>query len=309
MAPQAHFLSLLLAFAFANNALAFRRPLPIVPNDELAPPSIGMMKSLPFNYTAGVPQMGNSTFQQLIDHKNPSLGTFSQFYFYSDQYYAGPGSPVILFTPGEANVTGYTNYLTNKRLTGLFAEAIGAAIIVLEHRYWGRSSPFTELTTENLQYLTLDNAIADLTNFARNADLPFDRWHTSAAPRAPWLLSGGSYSGALTAWTAALAPGTFYAYTASSAVVETIYDFWQYFEPVKAGLTKNCTADLEAVVDYIDNILVNGTAAAQTELKGMFGLAGLEHNDDFAMAIESGPWYVLSCLDLPLLLYNIANAN
>jgi len=38
-------------------------------------------------------------------------------------------------------------------------------VIVLEHRYWGMSSPFTELTTENMQYLTLENSIADLTNF------------------------------------------------------------------------------------------------------------------------------------------------
>lgn len=41
-----------------------------------------------------VPTMGNATFQQLIDHEQPWLGTFSQFYFYSYEHYAGPGSPV-----------------------------------------------------------------------------------------------------------------------------------------------------------------------------------------------------------------------
>ena len=45
-----------------------------------------------------VPKMGNSTFEQYIDHDQPSHGTFSQFYYYSDQYWAGPGSPVVLFT-------------------------------------------------------------------------------------------------------------------------------------------------------------------------------------------------------------------
>jgi hypothetical protein len=50
--------------------------------------------------------LGNSTFTQLIDHKNPSLGTFEQFYYYSSQYWGGPGYPILLFTPGEANVTG-----------------------------------------------------------------------------------------------------------------------------------------------------------------------------------------------------------
>jgi hypothetical protein len=37
----------------------------------------------------------NATFEQLIDHNNPSLGTFSQFYYYSTEFYKGPGSPVV----------------------------------------------------------------------------------------------------------------------------------------------------------------------------------------------------------------------
>ena len=77
----------------------------------------------------------NATFEQLIDHDNPSLGTFSQFYYYSTEFYKGPGSPVVsstkigwpiavpkmgaivkilisplqvFFTPGEIAVLGYT---------------------------------------------------------------------------------------------------------------------------------------------------------------------------------------------------------
>jgi len=45
---------------------------------------------------SALPVVGNSTFEQFIDHEQPWLGSFSQFYFYSDQYYAGPGSPVSL---------------------------------------------------------------------------------------------------------------------------------------------------------------------------------------------------------------------
>ena len=37
----------------------------------------------------------NATFEQLIDHENPSRGTFSQFYYYSTEFYKGPGSPVV----------------------------------------------------------------------------------------------------------------------------------------------------------------------------------------------------------------------
>ena len=89
-----------------------------------------------------VPSMGNATFSQLIDHADPSLGTFEQFYMYDTTFYRGPGAPIVLFTPGEVNATGYTSYLTTNRTTGVVAERIGAATIVLEHRYWGTSTPF-----------------------------------------------------------------------------------------------------------------------------------------------------------------------
>jgi hypothetical protein len=45
------------------------------------------------------------------------------------------------------------------RTTGVLASEIGAALIVLEHRYWVMSSPYDNLTTVNMQYLNLENAI------------------------------------------------------------------------------------------------------------------------------------------------------
>jgi len=58
-------------------------------------------------------------------------------------------------------------------------------------RYWGNSSPYSKLTTQNMQYLTLNNSIADLVNFARNVQLPFDKTGSSVATKAvsvAWLL-------------------------------------------------------------------------------------------------------------------------
>lgn len=168
---------------------------------------------------------GTGVFQQLIDHTNPDLGTFDQSFWWSSEFYAGAGSPVVFFTPGEVEAAGYTGYLTNRTITGLFAQAIGGAAILMEHRYWGDSSPFTDLTTENMTYLTLAQSIADTTYFAKNVQLPFDLNGTSSATNAPWVFSGGSYSGALSGWVEAVDPGTFWAYHASSAVVEAIDNF------------------------------------------------------------------------------------
>jgi hypothetical protein len=175
--------------------------------------------------TSSSATMGNGTFQQLLDHSDPSKGTFSQAFWWSTEYWHGPGSPVIFFTPGEVAAAGYTGYLTNRTITGVMAQELGAAAVIMEHRYWGSSSPFDSLTTENMKYLTLDNSIHDTTYFAKNVKFPFATNGSSNADSVPWVFSGGSYSGALAAWVESVDPGTFWAYHASSAVVETIYDF------------------------------------------------------------------------------------
>ena len=233
---------------------------------------------------------GQGEFQQLIDHAHPELGTFPQRFWWSDEFYAGPGSPVIFFTPGESAADQYTGYLTNRTITGLFAQAVDGAVVMLEHRYWGTSSPYDRLTTKNLQYLTLENSILDTTNFANNAPLPFDRNGTSAASKAPWVFSGGSYSGALSAWTHARAPGTFWAHHASSAVVEAVGDFWHYFHPIQQGMPQNCSADVSAVIEHVDSVLKTGSEEEKQALKERFGLGDVVHDDDFAGALENGPW-------------------
>ena len=233
---------------------------------------------------------GNATFSQLIDHNNPELGTFEQFYFYDTKHWMGPGSPVVLFTPGEINATGYDSYLTSQRTTGLVAKQVGAATIVLEHRYWGSSTPYTNLTTENMKYLTLENSIYDLTDFAKNVKLPFDSDRSSNADSVPWTVMGGSYSGALSAWTASVAPGTFWAYHASSAPVQAISNYWEYFVPVQEGMPKNCSKDVNLVINHMDNIIATGSEAEICALKTKFGLQDIEHNDDFMAALEWAPW-------------------
>jgi hypothetical protein len=96
--------------------------------------------------------------------------------------------------------------------TTRYAKAIGGAEILIEHRYWGGSLPFTDFTNaENLKYHTVDQAIQDLAYFARNVKLPFDSGNgMSNAPNSPWVLFGCSYSGSLTSWVAISAPGTFW---------------------------------------------------------------------------------------------------
>ena len=47
-------------------------------------------------------------------------------------------------------------------------------------------------------------------------------------------------------------------------------------------MPKNCSKDVSLVINHIDNVLTHGSAAKKLALKTMFGLEGVEHDDDFA---------------------------
>jgi hypothetical protein len=214
---------------------------------------------------------GWGTFDQLLDHSDPSLGTFRQRYWYGTEFWKGPGSPVIVVSAGEQSAEGFNlSYFSTKRLSGVFGEIFGGAVILLEHRYWGESSPFENLSVKNLQHLTLENSIHDFSYFANNLVLPFDSSGKSSPAKAPWILSGGSYAGALAAWSAVLDPGTYWAYHGSSAVVQAVGDFSTYFASIMEATPQNCSADLQAIISYVDDTLQHGSPREKGELKAKF---------------------------------------
>ncbi|KAH7305100.1 peptidase S28 [Rhexocercosporidium sp. MPI-PUGE-AT-0058] len=232
---------------------------------------------------APVNTTGSGFFTQLLDHDNPSKGTFQQKFWWNTEYWAGPGSPIFLFTPGGAAAKLYApgGWLTNGTTPGRYAQEMKGAVVMIELRYWGDSSPYHTLNPETLQYMTLHQTVKDLTNFANNVVLPFDPTGCSSnADKVPWVFSGCSYAGSVAAWTEKLAPGTFWAYYATSAPAEAIYDYWQYSVPAQQGMPKNCSKDINTVVEYMDNIFMYGEESEKLALKAQFGLESLDHYDD-----------------------------
>lgn len=231
-------------------------------------------------------------FDQLIDHKKPALGTFKQRYYHTWEFYE-PGGPIILSTPGETPITygsGYSQYLTNKTLHGAMAQSTNGSVILLEHRFFGLSNPRPDLSSESLKLLTIEQSIEDLVYFAENVVLPQPNGHRLKPTQAPWILVGGSYSAALFSWAMVDKPGVFFAGFASSAVVEAIHDFWQYQEPIREHMPKNCSADFQAVVAHVDSVLQGNNKAAIEKIKANFGFESLDHVEDVAGALRNHLW-------------------
>ncbi|KAJ3558317.1 hypothetical protein NM688_g1004 [Phlebia brevispora] len=271
-----------LASGAVRHAPLFRRPsVPVVtaPNTILTDVKGAALPPLNTTYI----------FDQLIDHNNPSLGTFQQRYWTTWEFYES-GGPIVLFTPGEANAEPYTGYLTNLTINGQIAQQEHAATIVLEHRFFGLSNPHPDLSVQSLQVLNIQQAIDDLEYFAQNVQLPMPGGDKVSINTTPWILVGGSYSGALTGWTMVNKPGLFKAAYASSAVVEAITDYWGYFEPIRQYMATNCSADVEAVIAHIDSVFTGSNQTQINQLKAMFGWQNLTHLDDAAGALRNNLW-------------------
>ncbi|KAJ6616277.1 peptidase S28 [Mycena sp. CBHHK59/15] len=260
-----------------------RKPsIPIVPIQQTGPVTSRNGTMLP-------PYNTTYTFQQLIDHNNPSLGTFTQRYWHTYEMYE-TGGPIVLFTPGEANAAPYFGYLTNATINGQIAQQENAAAIVLEHRFYGLSNPFPNLSVQSLKLHTIQQAIDDLEYFANNVVLPMPNGDKLKPDTTPWILVGGSYSGALTSWTMVNKPGLFAVGYASSAVVEAILDFWQYFEPERLFMPANCSADVEAVIAHIDQVFTGKDQKSIQSIKSSFGMGDVTHLDDVAGALRNNLW-------------------
>jgi pimeloyl-ACP methyl ester carboxylesterase len=137
------------------------------------------------------PALIAGTFEQPIDHSGKqNLGTFTQRYWIDSEYAAqGNAAPVIFHICGEGDAEeGY--FLNDAAIS--WAKTLGAHLVYLEHRYYGKSLPFADYSTEHLQYLTLDNVIEDLATFQKWV-IAQNGW------QGKWITVGGSYSATLSA--------------------------------------------------------------------------------------------------------------
>jgi len=87
----------------------------------------------------------------------------------------------------------------------------GARLLVLEHRFYGDSQPFDNWSLESYQYLSSEQAMADIAYFLASMNKGKEDRQT--------IVVGGSYPGALSAWFKAKYPQSAVASWAASAVV------------------------------------------------------------------------------------------
>jgi len=68
----------------------------------------------------------------------------------------------------------------------------------------------------------------------------------------------------------------------SSGVTKAIYEYWQYYEPIRTYGPPKCVKLTQKLVNVMDNIFAkhSNTTQPAEELKALFGLEGVEYVRD-----------------------------
>ncbi|CAH1989589.1 unnamed protein product [Acanthoscelides obtectus] len=132
-------------------------------------------------------------FTQYLDHFNPNDGrTWKQRYYVNDQYTSKRRDVAFLMIGGEGEAS--IEWMTKGAWIN-YAKKFNAICFQLEHRYYGKSHPTSDLSTKNLQYLTSQQALADLAFFIDEMNKKHE-----LSKNVKWIAFGGSYPGSLAAW-------------------------------------------------------------------------------------------------------------
>ncbi|KDO19213.1 hypothetical protein SPRG_15656 [Saprolegnia parasitica CBS 223.65] len=211
--------------------------------------------------------------KQILDHGHDNCGGnttayWKQRYHVNDEFYGGAGSPVFLYIHGE-NVAEPA-YITSKGMHVVkMAQTHKALLVALEHRFYGKSQPTSDMSDENLKYLSADNAIGDIATFQ---DFFVGNRNISAA--SPWVAFGGSYPGMLAAWTKLQLPKRFVGSVASSAPIDLVADFHQYADIVARGLKQyggdECLNTLREGLKQVHALVESKDAADAATFKKLF---------------------------------------
>lgn len=211
-------------------------------------------------------------FDQTLDHFSPfDHRQFKQRYYEFLDHFRPPDGPIFLKICGESSCNGIANdYIS------VLAKKFGAAVVSLEHRYYGKSVPFKSLETENLKYLSSKQALFDLAAFRQFYQESINTKLKSNVEN-PWFVFGVSYPGALSAWFRLKFPHLTCGSLASSAVVLAVYNFTEFDQQIGESAGAECKHALQEINQLVEQrIATNGKA-----LKALFGAGELKIDGDF----------------------------
>ena len=247
----------------------------------------GLPNDIDFNPEAKGFRQAN--FTNLIDHfTQGDQRTYQQRFWYSTEGFDKKHGPIFVYIWGEYECGVQEDRLFPYKIS---REHHGLYFFV-EHRYYGTSQPFNDLSTENLRYLTSRHALADLALFLTEVNNKLIS--EFGGHKRKVIVIGGSYPGALSAWFREKYPHIADASWASSAVVNAIEDFNMFDYQIYNSTRRTnlyWTGTIQNMTIVYDRVVSQGNREWVNQIKGYFNAT---HLDDRDFAFYFADMFVLS---------------
>ncbi|XP_068152959.1 thymus-specific serine protease-like [Drosophila tropicalis] len=222
-------------------------------------------------------------FTQFLDNFDASNNaTWQNRYMINEDYYV-EGSPIFVYLGGEwaIDASGISSGLWVD-----IAKQHNGSLLYTEHRFFGESIPIKPLSTKNLKYQSVDQALYDAYSIIESL-LQTDKYNGSKV-----VVSGCSYSASMATWMRQWFPDVVRGSWASSAPLVAKVDFAKYM--VVIGKAYNdlggeyCYNLIDNATTYYQNLFATGQGEkAKTELNLC---------EDFDVDSESDQWQIFSTI-------------
>lgn len=203
--------------------LLFGRQYAWMFNGRPAGGKVGFPKLSPTDH---LPEELYFEFQKVNHFDGSDFRTWKHRYFMNNEFHKQDG-PLFIMLGGESEANPV--WLQDGAWIQ-YAREHWAMLVMLEHRYYGKSQPVSDLSSPKLQYLSSRQALADIALFIDY----FREWYH--LPDNKIVLFGGSYAGSLAAWFRSRYPYMVDGAVASSAPMVAVMEFEDYYVAVREAL-------------------------------------------------------------------------
>lgn len=226
--------------------------------------------------------------EQRLNNFDPLDNRTWQMRYIENANHLEEGGPIFVFIGGEWTISeGWTlgghPYDMMRQLNGI--------LFYTEHRYYGVSRPVPDMTMDNLRFLSVDQALADLAHFIVHVKQSIPEVRHSGV-----ILVGASYSATMATWFMQKYPHLATGAWSSSAPLEAKVDFVEYKEVVSESLEivggAKCTERIRRGFEELEQLVAENNSRRIEEVFHLCHPLDLSNQLDVWSFFSdvAGPW-------------------
>lgn len=200
--------------------------------------------------------------EQRLNNFDPQDNRTWSMRYMENSHYLQDGGPIFIYVGGEWTIS--EGWLRTGHMHDM-ARDLNGTMFYTEHRYYGQSRPTENLSMENLVFLNIDQALADLAHFIVEIKQTVPELSNSGV-----ILVGASYSATMATWFMQKYPHLANGAWSSSAPLEAKVDFVEYKEVVSDAIESvgglDCSYRIRRAFEELERLAESGDVARIEEL-------------------------------------------